>query len=243
MERADFSSHISEHLNRNLETLFNQVLEMGGLVEQQLTNLSTALTSDDIALAKASIKLDKLVNREEMEIDRICASVLARQQPNASDLRLIVMAIRMGMDLERMGDEAVKVANFAMQQCAEGDCAKLRESQALTTLLESSREMLQKTLNAFAHLDVSEFMSIYYDEERMDGVLKEAYEQFVEDLTSASTVAETKYLMDLWTAVRAAERLTDHALNLAESIVYLTKGKDVREMDVEALKAMLDQPC
>lgn len=241
MEREDFSSHVSEHLNRNLEGLFNQVLEMGGLVEQQLSDLSKALNEEDAKLARSSLQLDNLINREEMEIDRLCAAVLARQQPTASDLRLIVMAIRVAIDLERMGDESVKIAKLALTECEEYEgCREMPAYSYLRTIMECSRDMIQKTLNAFSHLDTADVLSVYDDEEKMDHVLKDAIKHIEEELSATSDIRKVETLIQMLFAIRAAERITDHALNIAENVVYLVKGKDVRNMDMAALEQLLN---
>lgn len=240
MDRKDFNNHISENLNRNLEALFNQVLEMGGLVEQQLNDLNRALETGDAMLANSVVSLDKIINREEIEIDRMCAGVLARQQPTASDLRLLIMAIRVAMDLERMGDEAVKVAKMAIG-CSKNnqDVTKLPAFQDLKTLIQVSLEMLKTTLNGFSRLDTSDVMSVYHDEDRMDDVLREATAEILKALAETTDEADVNRLVKMLTAVRAAERISDHALNIAESVVYLVRGKDVRQMDADALEKLL----
>lgn len=240
MNRDEFNNHISEQLNRNLEALFNQVLEMGGIVEQQLTDLNQALENSDEAKAKSALQLDKLINKEEMEIDRLCAAVLARQQPTASDLRLIVMSIRIAMDLERMGDEAVKIANMALMHCEiGGDCTQMPAYQYLKQLMVAGSEMLQKTLNGFSRLDISDVFDVYKEEERMDEVLKSATDEIQAKLVEAKSIEEVNLYIKMLMAVRAAERITDHSLNVAESVVYLVRGKDVRQMDEQTLADFL----
>jgi len=114
MQKKEFTSHISNQLNRNLEELFHHILEMGGMVENQLEMALTALSSSDVKVAKEVLRFDKVINQAEMEIDRLCIRVLARQQPTASDLRLILSTIRIAIDLERMGDEICKLAKLVI---------------------------------------------------------------------------------------------------------------------------------
>ena len=240
MEREDFNTHISEQLNRNLENLFNQVLEMGGLVEQQLNELSKALETGDATLAQSAIVMDKLINREEVEIDRLCAAVLARQQPTASDLRLIVMSIRIAVDLERMGDEAVKIAKLAILNCGESvSCTSMPGYKSLQTLMQASKEMIKKNLDGFSRLDTSDYQAIFEEEELMDKLLKETMDEIKFALAAESDPQQVEAIMNMLFAVRAAERITDHALNIAECIVYLVKGRDIRTMDQEAVQAFL----
>ncbi|MBN2647443.1 MAG: phosphate signaling complex protein PhoU [Thiotrichales bacterium] len=241
MNRDEFNTHISGQLNRNLEALFNQVLEMGGLVEQQLNDLNRALENNDYALAHSAMLLDKTINKEEIEIDRLCANVLARQQPTASDLRLIVMAIRVAIDLERMGDEAVKIAKLAMEQCSTNrDCTQMPAYGYLRQLMQASSEMIQKSLNGFSRLDISDVMSVYREEEQMDEVLKQAMAAIQQELLAADSADKVDLQVRMLMAVRAAERITDHALNIGESVVYLVKGKDIRDLDEEAMRQLLE---
>ncbi|QKI89703.1 phosphate signaling complex protein PhoU [Thiomicrorhabdus xiamenensis] len=242
MNRDEFNTHISEQMNRNIEALFNEVLEMGGLVEQQLADLNRALENNDIELAKAAMLQDENINRGEMEIDRLCATVLARQQPTASDLRLIVMAIRIAMDLERMGDEAVKIAKMAMEQCTlGGDCSSMPAYTHLRQLMAASSQMIKTALNGFSRLDTTDVMSIYHEEERMDEVLHQAVEAIKAELLASDTADKVDLQLRMLMAVRAAERITDHALNIGESVAYLVKGQDVRDLDEETMARILSQ--
>ena len=165
MERTEFKSHISAKYNQNLEDLFNQVLEMGGLVEVQMSNALEAVKCENKALAKEIKQIDKIVNKEELEIDRICACVLARQQPAASDLRLIVSAIRMAVDLERIGDEAVNVSKLAIKMAKVSDipCNTLPGYKQLLDILAISANMLKNVLSGFSQLDVGEFVDVIDD--------------------------------------------------------------------------------
>ena len=240
MERKEFKSHISNQLNQNLEGLFNQILEMGGLVERQLEHVIKAVQSGDVALAKEVLKLDKIINREEMEIDRQCASVLARQQPAASDLRLIIMGIRIAIDLERMGDEAVKVAKLVIKMhSAKLQCSVLPGYKALVALTIGGHAMLQKVLNAFSRLELTEVSSVFADEESMDLVFKNGI-QVVNDSFKDSKL-DAELLLEMVNALRASERVTDHSENIAESIIYLVQGRDIRNMDSEKLQLFLSQ--
>jgi len=238
MERTEFKAHISEQLNRNLEELFNQVLEMGGLVERQIDNAVLAVQNGDAQLAKEVLAIDKIINKEEMEIDRLCARVLARQQPTASDLRLIIIAIRIAVDLERMGDEVVKTAKLVIKMAdLEMKCSSMPGYNELLELISSSKQMLLKVLNAFARLDLSGVTQVIDEEDRLDDVLRMAMEQMMVGFKAAEI--EPEYLMEMVFALRASERISDHAANIAESIVYLVEGKDIRNMDSEKLNELL----
>lgn len=239
MERTEFKAHISEQYNRNLEDLFNQVLEMGGMVEKQLDNALEAIKCNDLPLARNIKVLDKIVNKEEMEINRLCASVLARQQPTASDLRLIIIAIRIAVDLERMGDESVNAAKLAIKMSdSDYQCESIPGYSGLLEIATCATEMLKKSLNAFSRLDLSEIADIIDDEERMDIALKTATQSVLNGFTS--TTIPPEYLIEMIYALRAAERITDHAVNIAESVVYLVEGQDIRNMDTDKLLSFLN---
>ncbi|WP_319379999.1 phosphate signaling complex protein PhoU [Thiomicrorhabdus sp.] len=238
MQNSEYNRHISERMNRDLEDLFNQVLEMGGLVESQLEQTIEALKCDDSDVVQEVKRIDKVINKEEMEIDRLSARVLARQQPTASDLRLIIIAIRIAVDLERMGDEAVKVARLAgvMAESPYG-CQAMPGYQALVEMTVCGMDMLGKAMDAFANLDLGNVVHIVGDEERMDVALKEAMAEMEKAFSKPEI--ECKYLLEMVLALRASERITDHAANIAESMVYLTEGKDVRHMNTEKLSKFM----
>lgn len=242
MERTEFKSHISEQYNRNLEDLFNQVLEMGGLVEGQLNNALEAIKCENRKLAKEIKQIDKIVNKGEMEIDRLSARVLARQQPTASDLRLIVSAIRIAVDLERIGDETVNAAKLAikMSKVDEVPCDSLPAFKSLIEILSIDLNMLKTVLQSFAHLDLALLSDIVDDENRVIEIKDRALLEIQNSLNNNDeNMAE--YMMQMIYSVRASERVSAHIVNMAESIVYLVKGSDVRHMNSEKLSQFLDK--
>lgn len=241
MERTEFKTHISGQYNRNLEDLFNQVLEMGGLVEGQLNNTVEAIKCENKRLAKEVKQIDKIVNKEEMEIDRLCARVLARQQPTASDLRLIVSAIRIAVDLERIGDEAVNASKLAikMAKVEEIPCDTLPGFKCLMDMIAIDLDMLKTVLTSFAQLDMSDLSDIVDDELRVTAIKDTALLQ-IQDSLNNNTEALAEYTMQMIYSIRASERISAHIVNIAESIVYLVKGNDVRHMNSEKLSDFLE---
>ncbi|UQB43117.1 phosphate signaling complex protein PhoU [Thiomicrospira microaerophila] len=239
MNRKEFSSHVSASYNLYLEDLFNQILEMGGLVERQLQTSVLSVQNADAELAKEVIQLDKLVNREEMEIDRLCVRVLARQQPTASDLRLIVSAIRIAVDLERMGDEIVKISGLVLRLADRGDldCQNLQGYKQLVEISSRARDMLKNVLDAFTRLDLSGAAAVIEEEEHVDDLFAVAMEEVTERFKESHNDIEC--LLQLVYALRAAERITDHARNIAESVVYLVNGQDMRNMNDDLLADFL----
>lgn len=242
MEKTEFKSHISEQYNRNLEDLFNQVLEMGGLVEKQLMNAVEAIKCENKSLAKKIKQIDKLVNKEEVEIDQLCARVFARQQPTASDLRLVVSAIRISVDLERIGDEAVNTSKLAikMSKVAEIPCSTLPGYNSLMEIIEIDLTMLQKVLTSFSQLDMSGLSDIIEYENHVTAIKAKALVEIQYSLNN-NTEALAEYIMQMISSIRAAERVSAHITNICESIVYLVEGKHVRNMDSEKLQNFLNQ--
>ena len=240
MNRKEFGSHVSASYNQYLEDLFNQILEMGSLVERQLQTAVQSVQNADLEQAKEVIQLDKLVNREEMEIDRLCVRLLARQQPTASDLRLIVSSIRIAVDLERMGDEVVKISLLVVRLAEKGnlDCQNLQGYKQLIEISARANEMLKNALDAFTRLDIPGAANVIEEEERVDDLFSVAMDEITERFKESHNDVEC--LLELVYALRAAERLTDHARNIAESIIYLVNGQDMRNMDEKAVSEFLE---
>lgn len=241
MERNNFNTHISGQYNQNLEDLFNHILSMGGLVESQIKSTIEAVKCEDKSLAKDIKQIDKIVNKEELEIDSLCARVLARQQPTASDLRLIVSSIRIAVDLERIGDEAVNASKLAtkMSKTKEVPCDILPGYSSLIEMVAINLDILKKTLNAFAQLDLSELSDVFDDDERISEIKKKALIEINESLNN-NTDELAEYIMQMFISIRACERISAHIVNIAESIIYLVKGKDVRHMNSEKLALLLE---
>jgi len=241
MDRQNFNTHISGQYNKNLEELFNQILSMGGLVEAQIKNTIEAVKCEDKSLAKEIKQVDKIVNKEELEIDRLCAHVLARQQPTASDLRLVVSSIRIAVDLERIGDEAVNASRLAskMSKTKEVPCEVLPGYGSLMEMVAINLDILKKTLNAFAQLDISDLSEIFEDDIRIASIKKKALNE-INDSLNNNTDGLAEYIMQMFISIRASERISAHIINIAESIIYLVEGKEVRHMNSEKLESFLN---
>lgn len=240
MEKKEFNSHISEKLNRNLEDLFNHILEMGGMVERQFESALQALGTSDVEKARQVIIFDKAVNQAEMDIDRLCARVLARQQPTASDLRLILAAIRIAIDLERMGDEIVKVAKLVItfDKASGVLCSDYTGYSELVDISTRSNQMLKTALDSFARVSIDGASELIREEESLDDVCAMALKKVKAALVGGEQ--EIDCLLEMSVALRAAERVSDHAKNIIESIIYLVLGQDMRNLDNERLELFLN---
>ena len=225
-------THISRQFNAELEDIRSRVLKMGGLVEQQIENAIEALVKGDVAQGEAVILNDTQVNKMEVTIDEECCQIIARRQPAASDLRLVVAVIKTITDLERIGDEAEKIARMAVQLAVEERPKNnYAEIQALGTHV---RQMLHDTLDAFARLDIEAAFRIAREDIKVDqkyeGTMRQMITYMMEDPRTISRVLNV-----IW-AARALERIGDHTCNICEYIIYLVKGKDVRHISLDQVE-------
>ena len=231
LKQDNYQQHISAKFNEELESLRNQMLEMGGKVEQQLSEALDALMKMDSGAAELIVNRDREVNQMEMAIDDECASILARRQPTASDLRLVVAIIKVNTDLERIGDEAAKVAKQTVRLSEDG----MSPSSFIEIRHIGSRvaSMLRNALDAFARLDVNMAVEVVKGDVEVDREYGSAMRSLVtfmmEDPRDIGVI-----LNEMW-ALRSLERIGDHACNIAEHVVYLVRGLDVRHGRLEEL--------
>ena len=231
LKQEDYMQHISGQFNAELEALRNQMLEMGGTVEQQLGDAINALVNMDGGEAELIIDRDHEVNEMEMNIDDQCSSILARRQPAASDLRLVVAIIKINTDLERIGDEAAKIARQAIRLSDDG--ASPTNFIELQHIGKHVADMLRRSLDAFARLDVETAVAVVKDDSFVDreygSALRSLVTFMMEDPRSIGAI-----INEMW-ALRSLERIGDHASNIAEQLVYLVRGLDVRHGRLDEL--------
>lgn len=226
-----YSQHISRQFNQELEELKTHLMAMGGLVEKQVQDAVGALLDSDSALAERVVANDRAVNDMQIKIDEECTQVLARRQPTASDLRLVLAVIRAASDLERIGDEASKIARNAIDLIEAGNGN--RGFVEVRMISEHVRRMVRDALTSFARLDTELALKLVHEDEEVDSEYKSAMRSLMtfmmEDARSISSVLSVMWIL------RALERIGDHANNLAEYVVYLVKGLDIRHTDPEDL--------
>ncbi len=227
------SEHIFKHYDAELETVRAKVLEMGGLVEQQIVNALESLVSVNPKLAAEVMEADHRVNALEVQVDEDCSHVIARRQPAAGDLRMIMMVVKTITDLERIGDEATKIARVA-QKIYESDRMYKPRFNEINTMVSLVREMLRTSLDAFARLDVTKTVDVARQDEQVDEQFRAAMRQLItfmlEDPRTISMSLEVLFV------AKAIERIGDHAKNIAEYVVYMVKGKDVRHTTVDEME-------
>ena len=236
LKQEDYQQHISATFNAELESLRTHMLEMGGKVEQQLTNALDALIKMDSAEAELIVNRDREVNQMEMAIDDECATIIARRQPTASDLRLVVAIIKVNTDLERIGDEAAKVAKQALRLSEDGMSPS--NFIEIKNIGASVGNMLRQALDAFARLDVEQAVAVVKCDADVDKEYGSAMRSLVtfmmEDPRDIGSI-----LNEMW-ALRSLERIGDHACNIAEHVVYLVRGLDVRHGGLDELKQQFE---
>lgn len=220
----NYKRHISGRFNKELEDIRQQVLAMGGLVEQQVIDSVAALTQSNQALAEDVIRRDHKVNAMEVAIDEECSRILARRQPAAGDLRLIIATFKAITDLERIGDEATRIARVACELIGTEMLQKpLREIDLMARVVA---DILHRALDAFARMDSDTALAITRMDERVNRDYRALIRQCTSIMSQDSQAIEK--VLDLIWAVRALERVGDHSQNIAELIVFFVHGKDIR---------------
>lgn len=224
--------HISRRYNAELEEIRSRVLQMGGLVEQQIEQALTALVTADTRLGEAVIMGDTKVNDLEVTIDEECQQIIARRQPAASDLRLVIAVIKTITDLERIGDEAEKIARMAVR-LANAERPKNNYAE-LQLLGNQVRTMVRDALDAFARMDTQAALRTAHEDQQIDQQYESIIRQMITFMMEDPRTI-TRALDVIW-AARALERIGDHAHNICEYIIYLVKGKNVRHTSLEKIE-------
>src|SRR3989440_12647306 len=226
------AEHTSKQFDAELERVRSRVLQMGGLVEEQITRAMESLIAGDMELIDKVIADDHRVNAIEVELDEACSHIIARRQPAAGDLRLLVAVIKTITDLERIGDEAQKIARMAKLIHSAGRQNMPRLD--LSHVADRATAMLRQSLDAFARLDVSEAMRVVKQDQTVDDEFRAIMRQLItfmmEDPRTISRSLEILFI------AKADERIGDHAKNMAESVVYMGKGRDVRHTRIEKVE-------
>jgi phosphate transport system protein len=232
MSKNNSGLHISQQFNSELEEIRSHVLAMGGLVEEQIRNAAQSLVDGNVSLAEAVISRDVEVNSAEVSIDEECTHIIARRQPAATDLRLVIAVIKTITDLERIGDQAERVARMGAR-LAEVERPK-NNYHELQNMGESVAKMVHGALDAFARSDVETAIKVSKQDELVDqeydGLMRQCLTFMMEDPRKISQ------MLDIMWAARALERIGDHAKNICEYVIYLVKGKDVRHITIEQME-------
>ena len=227
------NEHTSKQFDAELEAVRARVLQMGGLVENQIRLAVEALTNGDVELMNRVIADDHRVNAMEVEIDETCSQIIARRQPAAGDLRMVMTVIKTITDLERIGDEAEKIARMA-KLLSQRERLNLPRYNEIKHAAEIALDMLRKSLDAFARLDLHTAAQVVRQDEQVDeefrAIMRYLITFMMEDPRTISTSLEILFV------AKAIERIGDHAKNMSEYVVYMVKGRDVRHVTVEEIE-------
>lgn len=217
--------HLSSQFDTDLNALCSSLLEMGGMVEAQIMDATRAFSEMNIELCKEVIDREKAINTKEIEIDLACAEIIARRQPTARDLRLVMAVSKAITNLERAGDEAEKVAKRTRRIIRSGAEHKINVAEIIISG-QLALKQLRQSLDAFARLDRDAAVEIVLDDRQID----EEFRAFVRKLTSYMTEDPQTIStgLDMLTIAKSIERIGDHAKNIAEFVIYVVGGEDVR---------------
>lgn len=234
MENLNLSRHISGQFNNELENVRNQVMQMGGLIEQQLSDALIAMSDNNIELAKKVVIKDNEVNLFETNVDQDCARIIAKRQPAASDLRLILTIMKTVTELERVGDSIVSIANMVIDNHGQ----KVPPLIGLENMGQIVLKMLHNSLDAFTRLDLHNAIAVHNEDKKVnrqyESILRELMTFMMEDPRSIP------FVLKVLVSARAIERIGDRCQNICEQIVYLVKGIDVRHATAEEINSLID---
>lgn len=236
MTDLHLGQHISRQFNEELEDVRSKVLYMGGLVEEQLANALRVLVNDEVELARDVINADSAVNSLEVDIDEECTRIVARRQPAATDLRLVMTVSKTINDLERIGDEAKRVAKMSRKDMD----GALRDDVRTDLEFMGSlvRDMLRQVLDAFARTDVDTAILVVKSDKKVDKRYKKVIKKLIKQMgKDPDTIPGTLNIM--W-AARSLERLADRCQNIAEHVIYMVLGMDVRHIRLDDILAEIE---
>jgi phosphate transport system protein len=229
-------NHLSTQFDSELNGVSSRVLELGGLVESQIHQAIYALAQLNLEAARQVSEIEPRVNAMEIEIDRELSSIIARRQPTARDLRLLIAISKTTANLERVGDEADKIARM-VKSIIESGAARALPSSELRVAADMASALLRKALDAFARLDTAAAVSILKEDDlidkEFDGFVRKLITYMMEDPRTISAS------LDLLFLAKAIERIGDHAKNIAEFIIYIVKGADVRHTTMEKIESVV----
>ncbi|RYF75468.1 MAG: phosphate signaling complex protein PhoU [Comamonadaceae bacterium] len=228
--------HLSSQFDSELNGVSSRVMELGGMVEAQIHEAVYALSQFDSDSADRVMETEHRVNAMEIEIDRELSSIIARRQPTARDLRLLIAISKTTANLERVGDEANKIARM-VKSIIESGSARALPSTEIRIAADMASGLLRKALDAFARLDTAAALSILKEDDlidkEFDGFVRKLVTYMMEDPRTISAS------LDLLFLAKAIERIGDHSKNIAEFIIYIVKGADVRHTSMEEIESAL----
>lgn len=234
------SGHIHKRFDEDLAGLRTRVLQMGGLVEEQIRLAVQALEEEDLDLAREVIDRDHAVNALEVGADEEVAELLALRQPLAVDLRMVLSMAKSVTDLERIGDEAEKIARMTLHMyTGEGSAPSSKLLQDVFPMARLGGEMLRGALDSLARLDVERALAIAQGDATLDREFQSALRRLITYMMEDHR--HIGHAIDVLFVVKALERIGDHSKNIAEYVVYLVKGKDIRHLDADTVRSRIGE--
>ena len=228
--------HLSSQFDSELSAVSTRVMEMGGMVESQIHTAVYALSQFSEEAAARVMEIETRVNLMEVEIDRELSSIIARRQPTARDLRLLIAISKTTANLERAGDEAARIARMVKSIIESGEARKLPSSE-LRIAADLASGLLRKALDAFARLDATAAVAILKEDDLIDkefgGFVRKLITYMMEDPRTISPS------LNLLFVAKAIERIGDHSKNIAEFIIYVVKGADIRHSSMEEIESIV----
>jgi len=221
------SLHVSSQFDEDLSSLRSHVLQMGGLVETQVSAAIEAYTNGEVASVKTIVETDRRVNELEKAIDDDCAHIIAKRQPTASDLRLVLGISKMVTDLERAGDEAKKIAK-GVRRIYEAGHLPAQYGVGIRHLAEAALNLVRQALDAFARLDAEQAKTVIRMDSDVDVEFKSIIRQLITHMMEDPRTITTS--IDIISIARAIERIGDHAKNVSEQVIFIVEGRDIRHV-------------
>ncbi|HRF29544.1 MAG: phosphate signaling complex protein PhoU [Azonexus sp.] len=225
------SQHLSSQFDEELGRLRTHVLQMGGMVETQVSSAIEAYSSGEVASVKSIVEADRKINDLEKAIDDDCAHVIAKRQPTASDLRLVLGISKIVTDLERAGDEAKKIAK-GVRRIYEAGHLPSQYGIGIRHLAEAALNLVRQSLDAFARLDVPLAQEVIKADSDVDTEFKSIIRQLITHMMEDPRTITTS--IEIISIARAIERIGDHAKNVAEQVVFIVEGRDIRHIKEKA---------
>ena len=225
------SQHLSSQFDEDLSRLRTHVLQMGGLVETQVSGAIDAYSTGEVASVKSIVETDRKVNELEKAIDDDCAHIIAKRQPAASDLRLVLGISKIVTDLERAGDEAKKIAK-GVRRIYEAGHLPSQYGIGIRHLAEAALNLVRQSLDAFARLDVPLAQEVIKADSDVDTEFKSIIRQLITHMMEDPRTITTS--IEIISIARAIERIGDHAKNVAEQVVFIVEGRDIRHIKEKA---------
>lgn len=237
MEKSRLGGHYLEKYDAELESVRSRVMAMGAVVEKQIENTLAAIHRNDVRIAEDVIKADATVNSYEVSIDEQCSQIFARHQPTARDLRFLIAVIKTITDLERIGDQAERVARMAVKLA--GKDRPSNEYADLYALGQRVQTMVHDALEAFGRMDAELAVKVAREDIAVDrdyeAIMRQQITFMMEDPRTIGVAIDVVFI------IKALERIGDHAKNIAEYVLYIVEGKDVRHLTDSAREQLIRQ--